>query len=117
MASVTRLVIDLLAVYRLTRLVTADSIAEPLRTCYVRAVYAGSGRPLPDVPDDRELAEAAMDDPDHPKWAELVSCRWCAGMWLALGVVFVARRFRWWPAMADALAASAAAAIVARVEE
>lgn len=114
---IPRLVVDAAAVYRLTRLVTADSIAEGLRTQFVAAVYTWSDRDLPDFPDDRELAEAAMDDPNHPKMVELATCRWCAGMWLALGVVFVARRFRWWPAMADALACSAAAALLARLED
>lgn len=113
---IPRLLVDAAAVYRLTRLVTADSIAEPIRDQWVRSVYAWAGRPVPDA-DDRELAEAVMDDPDHPKMVELATCRWCSGMWLALGVVFVARRFRWWPAMADALACSAAAALLAGFEE
>jgi hypothetical protein len=113
---VNRLLVDGVAVYRLTKLVTDDSITEPLRTRFVALTYRAAGRPIPDH-DDRELAEAAMDDPDHPKLAELASCRWCAGMHLALGVVFVARRFRWWPDMADALALSAAGALIARLEE
>lgn len=113
-----RLLVDAAATYRLTRLVTADSIAEPLRNVVVAFAYDRAGRPVPEYdPNDRELAEAAMDEPDHPKLAELASCRWCAGMWLAIGVVFIARRFRWWPAMADALACSAAAALVAGLEE
>lgn len=115
---IPRLVVDAIAVYRLTRLVTADSIAEPIRERFVRLVYDHAGRPLPEWdPNDRELAEAVMDDPEHPKAVELASCRWCAGVWLALGVVFVARRFRWWPAMADALACSVVAALLAGLEE
>lgn len=112
-----RLIVDALAVYRLTRLLTADSIAEPLRDQVVRLGYAWADRPLPDAPPYKELAEHVMDDPDHPKVVELASCRWCASVWIGLGVVFVARRFRWWPAMADALACSAAAALLAGLEE
>lgn len=113
----TRLLVDMLAAYRLTRLVTADSIAQPLRDQVVELAYAWDGKPLPEVEPGLELAVAAMDDPEHPKWAELASCRWCAGMWISLGIVLVARRFRWWPTMADALALSAVAALAARLEE
>jgi hypothetical protein len=60
------------------------------------------------------VAEA---DPDVPKLAELVTCRWCAGMWVSLGIVLVARRFRWWPPIAQALAMSAAAALLAQLED
>lgn len=114
---IPRLLVDALAAYRLTKLVTDDSLTEPLRAEYVRVVYAIADRPEPlDQGDGRELAELAMEDPDHPKWVELASCRWCAGMWVALGILVV-RRYRWWPAMADALAMGAAAALVARLEE
>lgn len=114
---IPRLIVDAVAVYRLTRLVTADSIAEPIRDQVVRLGYAWADRPLPDA-SDRELAEAAMDDPDHPKLVELASCRWCASFWLAVAVVFV--RWRWpraWEQAADVLTFSAVAALLARLED
>lgn len=114
---IVRLIVDAVAVYRLARLVTADDLTEDLRDALVLAAYRWRGLDLPNGYTDQTPAERAMQDPAAPKLATLITCRWCAGMWLALGVVFVARRFRWWPAMADALACSAAAALLARLEE
>lgn len=113
-----RLVVDAVATYRLTRLITADEIAEPLRARWIRLAYW-----LEHDPDGREpeVGESWQDvveqDAQPPKLATFIVCRWCTGMWISLGVVFVARRFRWWPALADALACSAAAALVAGLEE
>lgn len=94
-----RWIVDALAVYRLTRLVTADGITEDLR----RSIEAWS------------LADGA------PAWrdkvAELVECRWCTSMWWALGLVFFVRRTSWWPAVADALALSAVATLISGLEE
>lgn len=110
-----RLVVDALAVYRLTRLATADVLTEDARRALVEFAYSIAGRIAPEADTAEEVVARDIDEP--PKLAVLVTCRWCAGMWVALGVVFVARRFRWWPAMADALACSAAAALVAGLEE
>jgi hypothetical protein len=112
---------DALAAYRLTRLVTADTIADPLRDRWVEAAYVAQGRgernrPSPDYPG--AWAEVALTDDQPPKLAELVVCRWCAGMWVGLGVV-AARRLapRLWGPLADALALSAGAALLARLED
>jgi hypothetical protein len=110
-----RLVVDALAAYRLTRLVTADVLTEDARRTVVDVAYSLAGRVPPEADTAEEVVAADPDEP--PKLAVLVTCRWCAGMWVALGVVFIARRFRWWPAMADALALSATAALVAGLEE
>lgn len=55
---------DLLATARLTRLVTEDSITEPLR-------------------------DRAMEI--HPKLGELVQCRMCTSVWAALAVTVLSR--------------------------
>jgi hypothetical protein len=77
------LVVDALAVARLTRLVTTDEVP------------FGPARDL--------LLDAAPDS----KAATLVSCDWCAGMWCAAAVAFA--RWRWpraWPVLARVLAGS-----------
>jgi hypothetical protein len=110
---------DALATYRLTRLATADTLLDGPRDAVVRWAYHRAGL-YPDV-DDADpggWAAMAMDDPAAPKLATLATCRWCAGMWVALGVV-AARRLcpRLWPPLARALAYSAGAALFARLED
>lgn len=108
---------DALATYRLTRLATADVILAAPRNAVCRWAYrnrltavAGEG-PQP-------WADLAMDDESAPKLATLVTCRWCAGMWVAFGVVAARRLFpRAWQPVARALALSAGAALVARLED
>lgn len=119
---------DALAAYRLTRLVTADTIlAEPrnaiARWAYHRAAMAKPAEPLPELAytelaGPQPWADLAMDDPDAPKLATLVTCRWCAGVWVAFGVVAARRLFpRAWQPVARALALSAGAALLARLED
>ena len=56
------------------------------------------------------------EDPVPPKLAYLFTCRWCAGIWISFAVLAV-RRTRWWPHVADALAYSSAAALLAGFED
>lgn len=125
------LVLDALATYRLTRLVTADVITRPLRERIVEATYRADGARV--QWDDGELTVHLPGRPsvtanqwDHvpsrddtpPKLATLVTCRWCTGMWVAMGVLVARRLFpRAWGAVAEALAFSAAAALVAGLED
>lgn len=111
------LIVDAGACYRLTRLVTDDTIVRPLREAVIALAYERQGVVESDLPANTSWTEAVLNDPDPPRLAELVTCRWCAGMWVSLGIVFVARRFRWWPRMAQALALSAGAALLARLED
>lgn len=119
------LAVDALAVYRLTRLVTADSIAEPARSHLIHAAYSVAWGPAAaDV-----LAESitgdpfaswtdhALTDPDVPRLAELLTCRWCAGWWIAVAVTVARRRWphRWAP-VAEALAVAGAAALAGSLE-
>ena len=109
--------VDALAAYRLTRLVTADTITEPPRDQLVKWAYGHAGvadRKHPDV----SWSELAMADDEAPKLATLVTCRWCTGVYVAIGVT-VARRVapRWWAPVADMLATASAAALVAGLEQ
>lgn len=113
---------DALAAYRLTKLVTSDTLlAKPrdaiARWAYLRAKRARSIAGLAEH-SAQPWADVAMDDPHAPKLATLVTCRWCAGMWVSLGVV-AARRYcpKLWAPLAQALAYSAGAALLARLED
>jgi hypothetical protein len=110
------LVVDVLAAYRLTRLVTADLIGEPFRQAVVRRV----GVEIPPVeegpdPTAEELVEA---DPSAPRLATLVTCRWCTGVWVAAAVCAARTSApRAWAPVGWGLALSAGAALLARAED
>jgi hypothetical protein len=108
------LVLDALATYRLTRLATADVISEPVRQAVLRKVGA-EPPPGEDDPTAVEIVDS-LDDP--PRLATLVTCRWCAGMWIAGGVA-AARVLapRQWDVAAKALSFSAVAVLLARFED
>jgi hypothetical protein len=111
------LLVDGLATYRLTRFATADVLSEPFRQAVLRRVGVETPPPGPDdpPPSARELVEA---DQDPPRLATLVTCRWCAGVWIAAGVV-VARTAapRAWTPVARGLALSAGAVLLSRLED
>ncbi|HEX7135557.1 MAG TPA: DUF1360 domain-containing protein [Iamia sp.] len=107
------LAVDVLATYRLTRLATADVISEPWRQAVLRRVGLSSSEG-PATP-AAALVEAE-DDP--PRLATVVTCRWCAGIWIAAGVG-LARSVapQAWSPVARALALSAGAVLLARLED
>lgn len=86
------LLVDVLACYRLTRLVTTDHLTEPARDHLIEAFRV-----------------AGMD-----RMVYAMRCDWCTGMWVAFGVV-AARRVapRAWDPIARVLAFSAVTGIVA----
>lgn len=112
----TDVAVDMLATHRLVRLVTADVITQPLRDRLVGWAYRRHGDEGSEPATG--WADYAEADPDAPKLATLLTCRWCAGVYVAAGVV-VARRLAPgpWGYAARALAASSAAALLAAVEE
>lgn len=112
----TELAVDLLACHRLTRLVTADVITQPLRERAIGAAYRRQGD-TGSTP-ATGWAEYAEADPEAPKLASLLVCRWCTSIYLAAAVV-AARRVAPgpWGYLARALAASSAAALLAAIEE
>lgn len=118
-----QLAVDAVATYRLTRLATADTITDGPRDAIVRWAYRRKGlvayhlaKPEPELPG--AWSEAAMADEDPPKLATLVTCRWCAGMWIAAGVV-AARELApdVWRPLARMLVCSSAAALLANLED
>lgn len=115
-------VVDALAAYRLTRLATADTLLDGPRDRMVEAAYTAAGRAEANRPHPNEPGAwadvAVADGGNAPKLATLVTCRWCAGFWCSALVVLARRRgWRWWPPLANALAYSAAAVLVSRLEE
>jgi hypothetical protein len=114
--SATELAVDLLATHRLTRLATADVLTEPLRERLVCAAYRRQGD-TGSAP-ATGWADYAEADPEAPKLASLLVCRWCTSIYLG-ALVVAARRVapRPWGYLARALAASSAAALLAAFEE
>lgn len=110
-------VTDALAAYRLTKLVTDDVLTAELRDAAVLRAYGRAGRGLTvdgTEPYPGQWADAVGNDSDPPKLAVLVTCPWCASFWLGLLVVAFRRLVpRAWGPLADALAFSAAAGLVA----
>lgn len=126
------LLIDLLAVYRLTRLVTTDVFPPIL------AVRGWILRRWPDeetqfgdseVQVIEELDQAVVGKVPvvpykmgwwvaaRPHWlGELITCPWCASVWLA-GAVALVRDFTIWRWLAFVLAASAVAGLLATWEK
>lgn len=122
MADPLTALVDALAAFRLTRLATADTILDGPRDRIVEAAYTAAGRAEASRPEPAEPGAwadvAVADGGSAPKLATLVTCRWCAGFWCSLLVVVARRRgWRWWPPLAHALAYSAAAVLVANLED
>jgi hypothetical protein len=106
--------VDVLATYRLTRLATADVISEPVRMALLRKAGA-----TPPADADDPTAQEVVESLDHPpRLATLITCRWCAGMWIAAAVTAarLAAPKAWEPA-SRALALSAGAVLLSRLED
>lgn len=110
------LAVDALAVARLTRLVVADTITTGPRDAVIRWAYARAGRAgeLGDREEWASPAEVVNLDRHPPKLARLITCPWCAGVWVGAGVVVVrAVAPRAWRPVARMLAVSEAAGLLA----
>jgi hypothetical protein len=108
------LTVDVLATYRLTRLATADVISEPARMAVLRKVGA-EPPPGEDDPTAQEIVES-LEHP--PRLATLVTCRWCAGVWIAGGVALLRRTAPGaWDPVARGLALAAGAVLLAGFED
>lgn len=116
------LVVDAIATHRLTRLATADVITQPARARIIRFAYERApgwmGEPKPFQQTAPEWDQMPSDDDDAPTLATLVTCRWCAGIWIS-GFVVAARRYApfAWDPLARLLVLSDAAALLARLED
>lgn len=106
------LVVDALAIARLTRLVTKDRITRPLRRPLIRRAYGGQ---LPDHWNDLGPT-VVLDDPDSPEVAYLLSCDWCASAYVAVVVVALRALVPGvWDPVARVLAGSQVAGMASRV--
>lgn len=116
MADPVELVVDALAAFRLTRLVTKDRITRPARESWVQAAYEATGT-VPRGADrygPGDWETWAEHDENAPALAEFILCPWCVGAWIAAGVVaarVVAPRA--WGPVARALATSAVTGLIA----
>lgn len=120
--------IEVLAVHRLTKLVTDDIITIPLRHRVIAWAYLRHGAYDEDViygdgsgPNDLDaMVDADMvDDPANtPKLAVLVRCRWCASVWVA-GVAVAGHALvpAVWLPLAALLAVSSASTLLAALED
>lgn len=91
--SVADVVVDVLATYRLTRLLQQDDLP-----------------PLPAV------REWLMKRFGSSPWSALIDCPWCLGVWCGLGVSLLRRVCpRLWDPIAHALAASAVTGLLSQV--
>lgn len=132
------LLVDLLAVFRLTRLVVKDSLLNGPRWWILRR-WPSELTTFPDalVADRRtvdghkvgQLAtgvgvflSSKTDDEGDPLWeadrthklTELIECSWCASFWVATGVVMLEAWWDWWQYPALVLAFSAVTGLIAR---
>jgi hypothetical protein len=108
--------VDVLAAYRLTRLVTTDTISDPFRDGLLEQIYrAGYWGDM--EPPLGGWSELARSDEEPPKLAELLTCWWCAGWWISAAVV-AARRLvpGLWGPVARALATSTLVGLLAKSE-
>jgi len=122
MVNLEELGVDALAAARITRLVTQDTITETLRKRFVarvlnRAAHGDRWRTEkaqePDDIDDWFDAYELTTGEDVPKLAVLVTCPWCVGVYVAVGVS-VARRVapRVWGPLARGLAVAQLAGVI-----
>ena len=109
------LLVDALACWRLTRLVTADTITAPLRARIYRWAYRRHQLDVSGMEGDLD-AMVDADGAAAPRLATLVRCQLCASVWIAAGVVFArcATPDVWAP-VAAALAVAAVSALLARL--
>ncbi len=88
-----QLVVDGLAAYRLTRLLSADTLLVGPRDAIVKRAYRrrdGHNFQLA-TPEPGDWSELAMaDGASAPNAATLVTCRWCTGVYVAVGVTVAA---------------------------
>lgn len=107
------LLLDLLAVHRLTRLITTDRITRALRT---QIIAIGYGDYIGPERTEFEWEQRVDLDDDPPMLAALITCRWCVSVWVALAVVLVIRHMPGWRRVRNALALSSAATLLAGAE-
>ena len=123
------LVVDVLAAFRITRLISRDSWPpiKAVRDWLLRR-WPSADAEYPDVDvkatgrDEGVLATGVAVFSSGGRWlavrphwlGELVTCPWCAGFWVSVAVVAAELYLVWWPPVALAFALSAAVGLIAR---
>ena len=130
------LIVDLLACYRLTRLVTKDSLLDQVRWWLLRR-WPNADTTFPDqIVLERETSKGVttgtlesgrlvfmssqVDQDGDPlwmgaktfKWSELIECPYCASVWLAFIVIGLRQWWDWWQWMGLGLALAGVVALV-----
>lgn len=121
MLPVITLVVYVLAIARVTRLVTTDKLSERLRTAVIRWAYVRK-YPACRIGTRGMRAEALrlmVNTGEQPMLAYLITCRWCMSIWVAaaatpLIVWYGTSRPLFW--VAFALAASHLTGLLAKLE-
>lgn len=117
----SRLPVDAIAAWRLTKLITQDEITRPIRERIIKKIYGGnlkhaSNRVLGDPrawEDGAGLSELAESDPEAPKLVKLVMCPACVGVYVGFGVMVLSRLApKAWEPVSDALAMAAVAGVI-----
>lgn len=135
------LLIDLLAAWRLTRLVVKDDFppikaardwvlrrwpSDSARYSDAEVVSASNADGEPRAPEDAEygrLEGTGLEvewgpegwEAVNPHWlGKLIDCPWCASVWLSGGVVALRHLTPWWGWVAVVLAIAGAAALIDR---
>lgn len=111
------LLIDAIAGYRLTRLITADVITERPRAAVIRWAYGNDAPAIEATSPSDSWTDRVNDDPAPPALARLITCPWCTGVWVAAGIT-AARRLtpRLWAPVAETAVVAAAAGLLASWE-
>lgn len=115
------MITDALAVYRLTKLATSDSLTQPLRERVVEFAYTSSDPAAPSSYGAHRWQELVEDDRAEdrrvPRLADLATCPACASVWCAF-LALALRRLspRLWSLLSRGLALSAAAGLLGRLE-
>ncbi len=109
------LILNMLAAFRITRLLVDDAF--PFGVPRGRLVDWANKRWLDlDEGDrkwtDRQRRQFHAYDGQAPL-ALFVTCPWCMGVWVSVGVALLASTGAWWPWVAVPLALSAAVGIIA----
>lgn len=107
------LVVDAAATARLVQLLVRDVAGKPVRNAVIRWAYKRAGDPVEDLDRHADLVEIVKADATPPPIAYLVTCNYCSGVWLAIGVT-AARLIlpRQWAPVARMLATAGAASVL-----
>lgn len=112
------LVVNMLAAFRLTRFIVADAVPlGPLRAkvrdaLNLRAPW--SQKPWPQLTEPERRRHQVYDG-EHPL-AYLLTCYWCAGLYVSVTVALLASTGPWWTWVAAPLALSAAVGLLAALD-